>query len=41
MLVTALQLWEEAQRKTLEMLGAQHAELVKALAMVNKIESAT
>jgi DNA-binding MarR family transcriptional regulator len=41
MLVTALPLWEEAQRKTLEMLGAQHAELVKALAMVNKLESAT
>ena len=41
MLVTALPLWEEAQRKTLEMLGAQHAELVKALAMVNTLESAT
>ena len=40
-LVKALPLWEEAQRKTLEMLGAQHAELVKALAMVNKLEEAT
>ena len=40
-LVAALPLWEEAQRNTLEMLGAQHAELVKALAMVNKLEDAT
>jgi hypothetical protein len=39
-LVAALPLWEEAQRKTLEMLGAQHAELVKALAMVNTLEDA-
>src|SRR6476659_7247786 len=40
-LVAALPIWEEAQRKTLEMLGAQHAELVKALALVNKLEDAT
>ena len=40
-LVAALPLWEEAQRKALETLGAQHAELVKALAMVNKLEEAT
>ena len=40
-LVAALPLWEEAQRKTLEMLGAQHAELVKALAMVNTLADAT
>jgi DNA-binding MarR family transcriptional regulator len=40
-LVAALPLWEEAQRKTLELLGAQHAELVKALAMVNTLADAT
>jgi len=40
-LVAALPLWEEAQRNTLELLGAQHAELVQALAMVNKLEDAT
>ena len=39
-LVAALPLWEEAQRKTLEMLGAQHAELVKALAVVNTLAEA-
>jgi DNA-binding MarR family transcriptional regulator len=37
-LVAALPLWEEAQRKALEMLGAQHAELLKALVVVNKLE---
>jgi DNA-binding MarR family transcriptional regulator len=39
-LVAALPLWEEAQRKTLDMLGAQHVELVKALAVVNTLEDA-
>ena len=39
MLITALPLWEEAQRKALELLGAQYAELVKALAMINKLEN--
>ena len=39
-LVAALPLWEEAQRKALETLGAQHAELVKALAMVNTLAEA-
>lgn len=36
-LVTALPLWEEAQRLALEILGAQHAALVKALNMVNRL----
>src|SRR5579859_3781659 len=36
-LVTALPLWEEAQRQALELLGAQHAELVKALEMMNRL----
>jgi DNA-binding MarR family transcriptional regulator len=39
-LIAALPLWEEAQRKALEMLGAQHTELVKALEMINKLEDA-
>lgn len=36
-LVAALPMWEEAQRHALELLGAQHAELVKALAIVNTL----
>jgi DNA-binding MarR family transcriptional regulator len=39
-LIAALPLWEEAQRKALEVLGAQHAELLKALALVNTLENA-
>ncbi|HLY25653.1 MAG TPA: MarR family winged helix-turn-helix transcriptional regulator [Aggregatilineales bacterium] len=37
-LITALPLWEEAQRQALELLGSQHAELVRALDKVNNLE---
>src|SRR5258708_24953738 len=40
-LLTALPFWEEAQRQALELLGAQHAELVKALEMVNRLGDAS
>src|SRR5262249_26260256 len=37
-LANALPLWEEAQREVLELLGAQHAELLKVLATMNGLE---
>lgn len=37
-LIAALPLWEDAQKHVLELLGSQHAELVKALEMVNTLE---
>src|SRR5260370_22226091 len=36
-LLMSLPLWEEAQRQALELLGAQHAALVKALETVNRL----
>jgi DNA-binding MarR family transcriptional regulator len=38
-LIAALPLWEEAQKQVLELLGSQHAELVKALELVNTLEN--
>ena len=37
-LIAALPLWEEAQKRVVEHLGAQHGELIKALETVNTLE---